>query len=449
MNRKQLIPVRSFKTDDYGTSLAIGPMYFRKPFVFKEPGKGILKFRVDQVSADTVPWDELEEISIDDRLETYRSAMEILTSVLGGSEFCSHIGVKEKEDVMYLYGRLGGEEASSNVFRVKVRNHDGAVVLKILPYSNYDTDPPDPNGEKSKQEVQFAHLASNAVLYGKTTYFPLVYGQGTCDEAILPRPSPTARERAQKLYDQARYWAISRAMIETYVPSYDRKAVVKWANGKGPEEVLDIIQANYGRGVTFRTEAPIRAELILMERAWGDLSMYLKQAETVGQEEMRKLILHCLHAINHLQIVLNIVHRDLVPENILIQKIRDKDGTVRPWPLITDFGDAVEFTGRGRRDEKLFDVKTFFNALRDKRTELTERIDVMYELIAYPSKYAARYGYELPRIDTMEDVIEYWKMKPTAFMEAFAIDDEYVTTMNKLEGNWGKEGDNRSARFLL
>ncbi len=447
MNRKQLIPVRSFKTDVYGTSLAIGPMYFRKPSAFKEPGKGILKFRVNQVSADTVPWDELEETSIEDRLANYGRVIKILATILGGTKACPRLG-GGPEEPMYLAGRLGNEQTSSNVFRISF--HDkGDEVLKILPHSNYDTDPPDPNGEKSKQEVRFAHLASDAVVNGKTTYFPLVYGRGTCDEAILPRPSPTARRPALELYNQAQYWAISRAMIEKYVPSDDQKAAVEWANRKGPEEVLDMIRAYYVRDATLIIEPPIRAELILMERAWGDLSMYLSRAERVGQEELRKLILHCLKAIRHLQSVLGIVHRDLVPENILIQKIRDKDGTVRPWPLITDFGDAVEFTGRGGRDEKLFDVKTFFNALRDKWTELTERIDVMYELIAYPGKYAHRYDYGLLRIDTMEDVIFYWMMTPTKLMNELGIDDEYVTTMNKLEENWGKEGDNRSARFLL
>lgn len=429
------------------------PAVRKRPGEFKEALEGKLKrrgsLRFSVVSAETVPWDEMVETWIEDRLATYGRAMDILDSILGGPEPCPRLGV-EPENPMFLAGRLGNEKASSNVFRIGFREHKGAVVLKILPHSNYDTKPPDPNGEKSTQEALIADRASDAVKEGKTTYFPLVFGRGTCDGAILPPPSSTARRSARELYDQARYWAISRAMIEQYVPLEYQKGAVEWANGKGPEEVLDMIRDNNVPGVTIPTNAPIRAELILMERAWGDLSMYLWQAETVDKEGVRKLILHCLYAIRHLQSVLKIVHRDLVPENILIQKIKDKDGTVRPRPLITDFGDAVEFTGRGGREEQLLDVYTFFRALRNKRTKLTERIDVMITLIAYPRKYAYAYGYALQPIETMDHVIRYWKMDPTAFMNAFQIDSEYVShTMDKLGGNEGKDGDDRLARFLL
>jgi hypothetical protein len=436
----------------------------------KEANKGVLKRRIPlqfyEVSAETVPWDEDVVKSIKNRLESYRKAKEILATILGGQDSCPRLGAT-REEPMYLAGRLGNKQTSSNVFRIGFRDYRGSVVLKILPHTNYysfyNSYPPDPNGEKSKQEAQIANRASDAVKAGKTTYFPLVYGQGACDKVILPAPSSTARRPARERYNEALYWASSRAMIEMYVPLYARKDFVERATGKKPEEVLEEIRATYVPGATLPTDPPIRAELILMETAWGDLSKYLWQAET-DKEEVRRLILRCLFAIFDLQTKLKIKHQDLVPENILIQKIEDEDGTVRPHPLIADFGNAVEFTGLGGREEKLHDVKKFFEALLDKPTGLTKRIDYMVSLIKYPDLYVDQYG--IHRIDTMKDVIEYWRMKPTVFMNVFKIDRKHLYTMNKLEGNSGnlgkeglgefgefgekgKEGDDRLARFLL
>lgn len=413
------------------------------------------------VYAENVPWNELEETPVKDRLKIDASNMEILKSILSanGEEACPSLENNGKNP-MYLAGRMGSQQRSSNVFRIKFQKREGSMVLKILPYSNYDTDPPDPDGEKSKREVQIAFLASEAVRAGNTTYFPLVYGHGPCDKVILPPPSSDAPPPDQMLYVQAQNWARNRALIEQYVRPSDIPRAVEWAKGKDPKDVIGLINQHFPEA-TIPTYAPIRAELILMERAWGDLSMYLSRAESVGKEEMRKLILHCLYAILHLQEKLKIKHQDLKPENILIQKIEDKDGTVRPWPLIADFGNAVEFNGLGGRDEKLHDVKTLFDALSRKPSKLRARIDRMGFLINYP--HLNTYSYGTHPIYTMKDVIDYWKMSPKKFMEAFKIDEKYVYTMNKLEGNWGdlgkeglgefgergKEGDDRLARFLL
>jgi hypothetical protein len=415
--------------------------------LIKEP-----KLRFPIISAETVSWDTIKGRSVEDRIGVYRAALEILTSILDDQE-CPPLK-PEPGEAMYLVGRLGDERTSSNVFRVGFRDYEGYVVIKILP----DTDL---EGEEGRKEAEIAKRASDAVETGETPYFPLVFGHGTCDNVVMPLPSPLARGKALDLYKKARDWSRSRIMIEKWVPPSAQPEAFEWAKGKESVDVLKEIRKGerwelgftFKRGGQTRWEAkapvgvpPIRGQLILMEIAWGDMSMYLRRPERVEKEEQRTLVLHCLYAIRDLQRKLGVVHRDLVLENILIQKIEEG-----PIPLITDFGEAVEFTGRGGREERLFDVVTFFRALRGKTTNLVGRIDAMLGLIVNPENYT--YGYGFGPIQTMTDVIRYWKMSKTAFMDAFQISREFAFTMDKLgekeEKEEEEETDDRLARFLM
>jgi len=412
----------------------------RKREGFREARKGLIKepkLRFPIISAETVSWDTIKGRSVEDRIGVYRTDLKILTSILDDQE-CPPLK-HEPGEAMYLVGRLGDERTSSNVLRVGFRDYEGYVVIKILP----DTDL---EGEEGRREAEIAKRASDAVETGETPYFPLVFGHGTCDNVVMPLPSPLARGKALDLYKKARDWALSRAMIEKWVPQSAQPEAFEWAKGKESVDVLKEIRKGIDEYATAPVGfPPIRGQLILMEIAWGDMSMYLRRPERVEKEELRTLVLHCLYAIRDLQRKLGVVHRDLVLENILIQKIEEG-----PIPLITDFGEAVEFTGRGGREERLFDVVTFFRALLSKTTKLVGRVEVMLGLIVNPENYT--YGFGLGPVQTVSDVIRYWKKSKTAFMDAFQISREFAFTMDKLSGppKEEEEGkDDRLARFLV
>ncbi len=317
-------------------------------------------------------------ITVEDRLEVFNVVQAILARETSERD-CPAIG-DSPDDRIYAIAKISGDSAFGQVFKVGFAGRPGAfVAVKLLPHLNVQTEGINAN------EIANARRASDLVRWLRSPYFPLVYGSGACPNLELAPPTDGDREMNPKsvlLYTRANNWKIIRYLIEAYVSPENRDAFAKQVVMWDAYSVVAFIKegANITDPMLVDIAAPVSGDLIFMELAWGDLNNFIDVLSGIApgpdlkQEDMEFVIRHVFEAIVHLQMELILVHGDLHLGNVLIQFIRDEEtGSLRPWPLITDFGHSRSILVDTPRDS-VQDVSFFIDFLNQRAAALPEPI---------------------------------------------------------------------------
>ena len=218
-------------------------------------------------------------------------------------EFC------ENSDKIQILERIGSASADAEVY--KIRFEDMEFALKLMPRVDNDSE------ERNRREIETAYQAGEY-----SAYFPLTFAFGYC-----PETSYYLNKGAFSSF-------IPRAMkykcIQDMLKLLDNKTVKKrfesdYRNGMS----IDELKNKYNLAIENKDK--IQVDFLISELANGDLGNWMKKSREI--KEWRKILIDVITGIYYLTGILEKVHPDLHPGNILI--LKTKDGIKA---LIHDFG---------------------------------------------------------------------------------------------------------------
>ena len=225
-------------------------------------------------------------------------------------EFCSNLENSNVNNIQILQ-RIGSASADAEVY--KVRFKDMEFALKLMPRVDNESE------RRNRHEIETAYEASEY-----SDYFPLTFAYGYCPETSyylnLEREISSFIPRA-----------VEYKRVQEMLNSIDSKIVKKrfesdYRNGMSVNE----LETKYNLTTT-NEKNNIQVDFLISELANGDLGNWMKKSRDI--KEWRKILIDVITGIYYLTVVLNKVHPDLHPGNILI--LKTKNGIKA---LIHDFG---------------------------------------------------------------------------------------------------------------
>ena len=224
-------------------------------------------------------------------------------------EFCSNLENSDVNSIQILE-RIGSASADAEVY--KIRFEDMEFALKLMPRVDNDTE------RRNRNEIETAYQASEY-----SEYFPLTFAYGYCPETS--------------------YYLNLEREISSFIPrAVEYKRVQDMLNSIDSKTLKKRFESDYRNGITIdelknkydltiENNDKIQVDFLISELANGDLGNWMKKSRDT--KEWRKILIDVITGIYYLTVVLNKVHPDLHPGNILI--LKTKNGVKA---LIHDFG---------------------------------------------------------------------------------------------------------------
>ena len=354
-------------------------------------------------------------ITVMHRRIAFEAATAVFEVELSDDHPCPDIGTT-RESIIYLDGKIGADSIAAQIFKLGFRDYpDVFVALKVMPHISHRTH------SMNEQEIEVSVAASNLVKEGKSSFFPLVYGRGSCpDIALTPPefgerdPNPGKNPQSVVLYDRVNNWKVVRNLIDRYTRPEDFNAYAELFLLADPFSVAAHLRRNYvPRGSILKEilADPVLADLtsraqgefLVLELAWGEMGKYLEEDPANLKHLSHMLIATVLQGIIDMQTHLNLVHGDLHLGNVLIQLIAlsDDETDVEPWPLINDFGVAEQIDW-GSPASQLKDVQKFMSALGHFTRSLPRSVRDKV------SRFNRLMLSRTPPFSNMQDVFQWW-----------------------------------------
>jgi len=298
---------------------------------------------------------------------------------------CPDIESTPTKGSLYVGNRIGTPSVYGLVYELSFTDDPSITgIMKVLLYTNsqsyLDVD----------NEISISEAASQLVLDSICPYFPIIYGKAFCPDLHFPIPykkgmDKYSTEDALRLFDAASIYATKRNLVQEFlIQNYDSDDMNEHlADQLLISEYKDLIPLQLGAYIQLKQPdtAPIFmpvvpmliGSIMVMEREWGDLMQYIFSVENFDFNDFITILYEVFIAIRVLQTNLKRIHGDLHVGNILIRLVDHPNGkssdSMRPMPLITDFGISQPFTHRNVQfnDVRMF-LSTFSNFLLDNFT---------------------------------------------------------------------------------
>jgi hypothetical protein len=330
---------------------------------------------VNSLDLQGLPWTPIAGYE-KSRLSDYT---EIRNEIEG--EYCFSEGTTNLKVVR----RIGSNSVHAAVYAL--RTPEGREIAgKIMPIIN------DKSKDVNKNEIEIATRASNLVLYGRTPYFPIVYGAAYCND--------TRYDNANRFILPSKDWQVCRAILDTQ--DNPRRRRIMWGKYKQETHSMDLddkvaYARRYGVDIDINTLA-IPSDVLISELAWGDLSAFLEEGQT--EQMLEDIYTTILLIIKDMQSLLHVVHNDFHPGNVLVSFEGD-DGL---HLLAHDFGES-QIVETFTNADRLTDIEMMTSKLLDKFFPddpfMTPRLGKMIDRIE-----SLR---EINVDDPIELLLEYWK----------------------------------------
>ena len=228
-------------------------------------------------------------------------------------EFCSNLENSDNIQILEILERIGSASADAEVY--KIRFEDMEFALKLMPRVENDSE------RRNRHEIETAYEAS---VYSE--YFPLTFAYGYCPETS--------------------YYLNLEREISSFIPrAVEYKRVQDMLNSIDSKTLKKRFESDYRNGITIdelknkydltttNEKNKIQVDFLISELANGDLGNWMKKSRNM--KEWRQVLIDVITGIYYLTVILNKVHPDLHPGNILILKTKDREGVKA---LIHDFG---------------------------------------------------------------------------------------------------------------
>lgn len=255
--------------------------------------------------------------------------------------------INNPESDIRVVKRIGSVSSEGEVYQISYRGEDSA--LKLLPISSDD------DVAKNMKEIDTAILASQMVMDGRCSHFPLVYGHGRCDDVYFF--ADVWRHRGEQ-------YACLKAMREKVGPGKAKQMTALFRQGvsaddlakrfnvdmtecqplKVPADDLSALADKSSLKLGLKPSLQVPTDYLISELAQEDLSSWATRPHSV--EEWRDIIHQVLETIMFMGREMKISHHDLHWGNILIKTIDDHE-----IALIHDFGKAEHLTPENAKDD--------------------------------------------------------------------------------------------------
>lgn len=342
-----------------------------------EEGSSTPNIKIKRIIAPYLSGQVSGVIGEGNRVTAFETLRKVIKQQQGREGECPLLD-SDADSAFHIVKRIGSRSRFAQVYEVAFRDFPGVkAALKVMPIES------DKTGivfgistfSANLEEIKIARRVSLFVETGVTPYFPYFYGGGLCKEVDMQPPSDDARNKSREvqLFDRAKEYTFRETIIEQLTEDQpDRNDAARELRHKLHGWSIPRMAAYYERhsrpSIEFvgRYNFGVRAHVMIMELAYGDLYQFVKQGKftkAIGE----KFILQTLQAIESMHNIVHVVHNDLHIKNILVayQLI---DGALTPVPLIHDFGYAKLFNDDDEYEhERKEDIARFLRTLQSQK----------------------------------------------------------------------------------
>jgi len=308
------------------------------------------------------------------RIETYETAKKILSDFT--PNFCNceneNVRVIKKTEpaipgttpTIAILNRVGEKSLAGIIYRIQIG--DILAALKVMPIKE------EKNVDNNKKETDIANILSTLVVNNNCKFFPLVYGDYTCENILYPIDSEflgdalkyAISRKANEILETTLYDFLNKPGGTTDENNLRRRvrlairnvkkipSFLKDARYRGIESTSEFLndmakEVNRIFEISGVTDVSVTAQelrpklegnLLISELANGDIISYSKylinKSEKLSNNYWFEILEGVLKGIKAMQSV-NIIHNDLHPGNVLILIKNDEI-----LPLIHDFGES-------------------------------------------------------------------------------------------------------------
>lgn len=311
-----------------------------------------------------------------DRVTAFETLRKVIEDQQGGPNKCPLLD-NDEESAFHIVKRIGSESKFAQVYEVGFRDYPGVkAAMKVMPIESSKTGVASGLGtfDTNLKEIRIAGKVSTFVQRGITPYFPYFYGAGFCKfvEMQAPDDDLESSSRAVQLFNRAKIYSFRETIIEQLTedeldPEEEARLLRRKLHGWSiPRMAAYYERRNRGMEFTGRYNFGIRAHVMLVELAYGDLYQFIKKGkftDDVGPG----FIGASLEAIDSMHTILGVAHNDLHIKNVLVA-YQKRGPALIPVPLIHDFGHATDFEGEPiSASMQKGDVERFVRTLQSQR----------------------------------------------------------------------------------